>query len=87
MKPGEVTEKAHRLVTQDRAEEHGNMHALFARIAQRWETHLGIPVSAWDVAIMMADLKLARAEQNPKGEDNYVDLAGYADIAGVLKNA
>lgn len=56
----------------------------FERIARRWNTHLQntghsyCGLTATDVAVMMADLKLARLEETPGHEDSWVDLAGYA---------
>jgi len=37
-----------------------------------------------DVAIMMALFKIARIAGNAQHEDNYVDLAGYAALAGEI---
>lgn len=61
----------------------------FDRIAQRWNVHLwnrfgialgeeGEGFDATDVAIMCADIKLARLEETPDHEDSWIDLAGYA---------
>ena len=37
-----------------------------------------------DVANMMVLLKIARAKENPKHMDNWVDMAGYATCAGEI---
>ena len=71
----------------DRGASYGEPEDNFARIAARWNAHLhniGIPegrkvdLTPTDVAIMMADMKLARLENDDKHEDSWVDLAGYA---------
>ncbi len=56
----------------------------FERIAVRWRTHLKnrfkveVPIDAASVAMMMADMKLARLENMPEHHDSWIDLAGYA---------
>lgn len=56
----------------------------FDAIARRWRAHLvnrfgaEIAIDASDVAVMMADVKLARLEHDPKHADSWIDLAGYA---------
>lgn len=39
-----------------------------------------------DVATMMVLLKVARAEMNPLNNDNFIDMCGYASLAGELHN-
>ena len=46
--------------------------------------HLGTPVKAHDVAVMMALLKVARIKQNPQHIDNWVDGAGYFACGGEI---
>jgi hypothetical protein len=59
----------------------------FARIAALWSAYLvgkapgtdaAQPVTAIDVAAMMALMKIARIEETPSHADSWVDLAGYA---------
>ena len=40
--------------------------------------------SAYDVAVMMALLKIARISENPQHMDSWVDLAGYAACGGEI---
>ena len=58
----------------------------FGIIAQLWTVYTGHTVTAKDVAMMMALLKIARIMGNRATEDSFVDLAGYAacgaEIAG-----
>ena len=72
-----VLRTAETYVTQDRADEHGNMEDNFKTIAAYWSEHLGTQVTAVDVAIMMALLKIARLRSNAPNLDNWVDGCGY----------
>lgn len=79
--------------TADRGLNYGKPEDNFARIARRWNTFLvnrgyisphqrltdfGGPINPADVAMMCADLKMARLENQPVHQDSWVDLAGYA---------
>lgn len=72
----------------DREGTYGGPEDNFARIARRWRAHLvnrfgvEVPIDAASVAIMMADLKIARLENAPGHVDSWVDLAGYAACGG-----
>ena len=72
-----VLRTAETYVTKDRAGEHGNMEDNFKTIAAYWSEHLGTQVTAVDVAIMMALLKIARLRSNAPNLDNWVDGCGY----------
>ena len=74
----ECLDAAAKCVLQDRAAEYGKVENNFERIADLWEAYLHAPISALDVAMMMALLKVARAKANPAHADSFVDLAGYA---------
>lgn len=69
---------------EQRGRSYGKPENNFARIARRWNLHLlnryGVEpkLDAVDVAVMMADMKLARLEETPTHDDSWVDLAGYA---------
>ncbi len=73
-------------ITKDRQADHGDAEDNFSRIAQYWSVHLGVPVKAHDVAVMMALLKVARIKQNPNHIDNWVDGAGYFACGGEIAN-
>lgn len=78
--------------TADRGLNYGAPENNFARIARRWNAHLlnkfgenlethrvdNVYLDATDVALMCADLKIARLENSPDHQDSWVDLAGYA---------
>jgi hypothetical protein len=68
----------------DRGLNYGKPEDNFNRIATRWRAHLknrfglDVPLDAVSVAMMCADLKLARLENTPHHLDSWVDLAGYS---------
>lgn len=66
-------------VVYDRPEQHGAPEDSFGRIADMWAAYLGVDVGPEDVANMMAALKIARNAEGVYHEDNYVDMAGYAE--------
>ena len=80
----QILDTAKAYVTKDRAADHGDMENNFSRIADYWALHLDYPVSTTDVAVMMALLKIARINSNPKHPDNWVDGAGYMACGGEL---
>lgn len=84
MNRADILDAAKHCVEVDRAATHGDAERTFGLIAAYWSSHLDTPVSATDVATMMALLKLARAKGNQAHADNWVDLAGYAACAGEL---
>ena len=80
----EILDTAKHYVTVDRADTHGDAERNFGRIAAYWSAHLDTPVSAADVAVMMALLKLARIKGTPGCADHWIDLAGYAACGGEI---
>ncbi len=83
---GNLLDVAKAYITKDRQADHGDAEDNFSRIAQYWSVHLGVPVKAHDVAVMMALLKVARIKQNPNHIDNWVDGAGYFACGGEIAN-
>lgn len=84
-----LLEEAKRLINGDREEQYGNAEEAFTMVAELWTTWLKnrSPVivkngglGAFDVAMMMALLKVARSAV-ATAPDSLVDLAGYAAIA------
>ena len=81
---GQVLDTAKEYVTKDRAADHGNMENNFSTIGKYWSVHLGVDVSATDVAVMMNLLKVARIKSNPSHPDNWVDACGYMACGGEI---
>ena len=68
-------------VVDKRRSEYGEPEDLFANIAQRWSQVLGIKVTPVQVALCLADLKMARLAHNPKHLDSLIDVVGYVACA------
>lgn len=83
MDRAEILKMAIELTVKDRQEQYGDARENFELVARFWEVYTGRPYSASDVAMMLALLKVARAMSGYKA-DNYVDLAGYAALAGEI---
>jgi len=84
----EALDAAAACVLRDRNTSYGEPEDSFARIAAEWTLELSgtlrRPITALDVARMMARLKLARAAYNPTHGDNFVDAVGYLACAAEL---
>lgn len=80
----EILESARQAVMIDRAATHGDAKSNFSAIAALWSARLGQKVSPAQVAIMLIDLKTARAWGNPSQADNWIDMAGYAACGGEI---
>lgn len=78
MNRSELLDKAKEIVNGARQENYGKPEKNFANIATYWSVYLGRDIKAVDVAAMMILMKLARLENNPKHEDSWIDIAGYA---------
>lgn len=74
----------------NRGADHGPFKETYAQTAELWMAHLKrrgvvVKISAKDVLIMMAYMKLARAScGNPKQMDHYIDPCGYIALAGAV---
>lgn len=64
-------------VCQDREGQYGSPENSFNEIAKLWSVWLSMKVTAKDVAIMMALLKVARIKTGHFKEDSYIDACGY----------
>ena len=93
MKSKEIIETAGNLVSGPRAGTHGEKLPNHQNIADLWNAYLGLQpdqrkldrqITALDAALMMALLKVARTKLGSHNVDNYVDLAGYAGVAGEI---
>lgn len=78
MTRAETLEKAKDCVCGRRENEYGSPEDNFSTIADFWSIYLGTDISASDVSMMMALLKIARIRTGTATDDSYVDIAGYA---------
>ena len=86
MTRSEILAEAERCVCTDREQQYGAPESNFSLIARLWREYLDTdnPITAHDVAMMMALLKIARIATGKPKTDNYIDLAGYAACAGEI---
>ena len=82
-KSSDYIKKAIELVEGQRQEDYGDKTLNHQNIARLWTAFLDVHISPHDVAICMLLVKVARLK-NMYTDDCYVDIAGYAGIAGEI---
>ena len=82
--PHDILIEADLLVNGDRAASYGSAQESFERIAALWSVLLAVRVEPIDVARCMIAMKLSRS-MTSDSKDNWVDTAGYAQLAANLK--
>ena len=85
MKTREYLDIAAKIVTGQRQMDYGDKYQNHNNIAKLWGAYLGYDISAHDVAICMLLLKVARLKHRAT-KDCYIDMAGYAAIAGEIQD-
>ena len=85
MKTKEYLEEAAKIVTGQRQYDYGNKYENHKNISDLWSAYLGREILPHDVAICMLLVKVARLKHRPT-EDCYIDMAGYAAIAGEIQD-
>lgn len=73
------------IITTERNKTHGDRITNHGNIAQLWSWYLKKEVTAYDVAMMMALLKVARTKTGNHNKDDLVDSLGYLAIAGEIR--
>lgn len=95
MKASEMLEHAAALVGGQRAQDYGDKAINHQRIAYLWNAWLSESrdkpgmtgeITAYDVAMMMLLVKVARLMHSPGHQDSHVDIAGYASILEEIAN-
>lgn len=79
----DILSEANTLICGDRQAQYGPPAENFERIAAGWRVILGCDVTASQVALAMAWLKIARVVNGPH-RDSYVDGAAYIALAAEL---
>lgn len=74
----ELLQKAAETVGGSRERAQGNPNGTFKRIAKAWSAYLDVELTSADIAVMMILFKTARLKGEPKHEDSWVEIAGYA---------
>lgn len=80
-----IVKAATDLMDGERAKDYGDALEMHQRIAAGWTEILGVNVSAHEVALCMAWLKISRLVENPSHTDSYVDLVAYGALAGEIQ--
>ena len=83
-KTKEILEETINIVTGQRQEDYGDKVVNHKNIAELWNAYLDMDIAPHDVAICMLLVKVARLK-NRKTKDCYLDMAGYAAIAGEIQ--
>lgn len=93
MNAEDIANKAAELVGGDRAKSHGDKVLNHQKIAAVWNgilTAAGkspvMPLDGHDVANLMEGLKIARRYLGSPNDDDYIDGAGYAAVAGEIRS-
>ncbi len=92
MNKEEILMKAAELVSSTRQKSHGDAFKNHAQIAEFWNIYLDdklkpmASITADEVAMMMALVKISRSQVGKHNIDDYVDGAAYMAIAGELKD-
>ena len=81
----EYLDIAAKIVTGQRQYDYGDKVVNHRNIAELWNAYLDMDIAPHDVAICMLLVKVARLK-NRKTKDCYVDMAGYAAIAGEIND-
>jgi len=80
MQPEKILKQCKNIM-QQRAKEYGEAKKSFGKIARYWSLYLDRVITAEDVGMMMALMKIARTNTDKK-EDSYVDAINYIAFGG-----
>ena len=80
----DILKDAQNLIGDDRQKDYGDKVTNHTNIAALWSIFLQSHVTAHDVAVCMALVKVARLMHQHK-KDSYIDMAAYAAIAGEIE--
>ena len=80
-----IFDEAEKLVNGDRQKDYGEPRENLERISEIWSGVLGLSVTAEQVALCMAGLKLARLGFDPTNHDSLVDACGYLRLMEMIK--
>jgi len=81
----DIYSQARNLTDIDRQAQYGAPAENLGRIGDLWSAYLGKPISAHDVAVCMALVKIGRIASGVVIEDNYVDGVAYLGLAHQLR--
>ena len=81
----DLLDEAKKLIGGNRQQDYGEKLTNHQNIADFWSIFLKKKITAHDVAICMALVKVARLMHQHK-KDSYIDMAAYAAIAGEIES-
>lgn len=81
-KASELLKHTEQLINGERAQDYGEPHSSFEKIAKLWSTYLHTEITVTDVGMLMILLKVARNGRGKNKSDNFVDICGYASLVG-----
>lgn len=84
MNRSDILATAESLINGQRATDYGDASENFQRIAELWGPVLGYGVTPEQVALCLAQLKVARLITSPTHEDSWIDAAGYIALGGEI---
>lgn len=84
--PHRVLEQAGAIIGE-RGLDYGGVEDNFANIADIFWRSTGREFSPFEVAMLMASVKMARVKQSPSKRDNYIDAINYLAFACELIGA
>tara|TARA_R110002020_G_scaffold50572_1_gene142693 strand:- start:3276 stop:3569 length:294 start_codon:yes stop_codon:yes gene_type:complete len=86
MIPKQILIEASKLVSEERAVQHGDFHFLHERIAELWSVYLKTTITPQQVAFCMVLLKVARDELGTFNPDDGKDATAYTALWGALSH-
>jgi|TARA_Y100000310_G_scaffold342679_1_gene446898 hypothetical protein len=85
MRAADILQAAEKAVTHDRHVTYGEARDNMRLVANLWSAYLRCTITPEQVPILLALMKIARTQGGHGTDDNFIDLAGYAAIAGQLR--
>lgn len=82
----QILNAASDLINGQRAKDYGDAFEMHRRIGVGWSEILGVNVTAAQVALCMAWLKISRLIETPDHLDSFVDLVAYGALAGEIES-
>ncbi len=84
MNRADILKEASRIISTERADDYGPADESFKRIARLWTAYLDVAISPMDAANMFVLSKVQRTLMSPSKDDTWIDIAGYAALAGEM---
>ena len=82
IKRKDILERAGDLISSERAKIYGDAQLNHERIAQLWSIILDQKLTVEQVYQCMIAVKMSRLINSPKHLDSWIDIVGYAALAG-----